>query len=159
MPEAVHNACVKAGVTEEELAYIIPHQANARIVQAAMKNMGLPMDGPLKYYKFDPKFAGLPVCITVEIYNSANQWDVKETYQEILLLGGGKQQIGLPDWFHVPTNRLAYDFDEGDWFPSGWKLPRGKYAHWQGAAKAMQEDRKGENPMYDFGFTHVSPMR
>lgn len=44
MPEAVHNACVKAGVTEEELAYIIPHQANARIVQAAMKNMGLPME-------------------------------------------------------------------------------------------------------------------
>lgn len=119
-------------------------------------NMGLPMEEPLKYYKFDPKFAGLPVCITVEFYNPAKPWEVKETYQEILLLGG-KQQIGLPDWFHVPTNRLAYDFDEGDWFPSGWKLPRGKYAHWQGAAKAMQEDRKGENPMYDFGFTHVAP--
>ncbi len=44
MPEAVHNACVKAGVKEEDLAYIIPHQANARIVQAAMKNMGLPME-------------------------------------------------------------------------------------------------------------------
>lgn len=120
-------------------------------------NMGLPMEGPLKHYKFDPKFAGLPVCITVELYNRDNWWDVKETYQEILLLGGGKQQIGLPDWFHTPTNRLAYDFDEGDWFPSGWKLPRGKYAHWQGAAKAQQKDRKGENPMYDFGFTHVSP--
>lgn len=120
-------------------------------------NMGLPMEVPLKRYKFDPKFAGLPVCITVELYNRDNWWDVKETYQEILLLGGGKQRIGLPDWFHAPTNRLAYDFDEGDWFPSGWKLPRGKYAHWQGAAKAQQKDRKGENPMYDFGFTHVSP--
>jgi hypothetical protein len=100
----------------------------------------------------------LPVCITVELYNRDNWWDVKETYQEILLLGGGEQQIGLPDWFHTPTNRLAYDFDEGDWFPSGWKLPRGKYAHWQGAAKAQQKDRKGENPMYDFGFTHIAPF-
>ena len=121
-------------------------------------NMGKPMEGPLKHYKFDRKFAGLPVCITVELYNRDNWWDVKESYQEILVLGGGEQQIGLPDWFHIPTDRLAYDFDEGDWFPSGWKLPRGKYAHWQGAAKAQQKDRKGENPMYDFGFTHIAPF-
>lgn len=44
MPEAVHKACAKAGVSEQELAYIIPHQANARIVQSAMKNLGLPME-------------------------------------------------------------------------------------------------------------------
>ena len=121
-------------------------------------NMGLPMDVPLKYYKFDPKFAGLPINITVEFYNPANPWEVKENYQEIILLGGGKQQIGLPEWFHYPTNRLGYDFDEGDWFPSGWTLPKGKYALWQGAAKARQKDRHGENPMYDFGFTHVAPF-
>jgi hypothetical protein len=31
---------------------------------------------------------------------------------------GGKQRVRLPESFHFPTNRLAYDFDEGDWFPS-----------------------------------------
>ena len=119
-------------------------------------NMGAPMDVPLKNYKFGPEFSGLPVNLTVEFFNPAKPWEVKENYQEILLLGG-KQSIGLPEWFHIPTNRLGYDFDEGDWFPSGWTLPRGKYALWQGAAKARQQDRKGQCPMYDFGFTHVSP--
>jgi hypothetical protein len=120
-------------------------------------NMGTPMAGPLKDYKFDPRFAGLPVNLTVEFYNKTNQWEVKENYQEILLLGG-QQQIGLPEWFHTPTNRLGYDFDEGDWFPSGWAIPKGKYALWQGAAKARQRDRRGQCPMYEFGFTHVSPV-
>ncbi len=120
-------------------------------------NMGLPMPGPLKRHRFDPRFAGLPVNVTVEFYNPDRPWEVKEDYQEILVLGG-KADIGLPDWFHFPTNRLAYDFDEGNWFPSGWKLPRGKYALWQGAAKARQEDRRGECPAFDFGFTHVSPV-
>jgi hypothetical protein len=120
-------------------------------------NMGAPMAGPLKNYKFGPEFAGLPVNLTVEFYNPAKPWEVKQNYQEIILLGG-KQRIGLPEWFHVPTKRLGYDFDEGTWFPSGWSLPRGKYALWQGAAKARQQDRKGQCPMYDFGFTHVSPI-
>lgn len=120
-------------------------------------NMGTPMPGPLKEFTFPAAFAGLPVNLTVELYNPAIPWEVKENYQVILLLGG-RQCIGLPDWFQVPTNRLAYDFDEGDWFPSGWKLPRGKYALWQGAAKARQQDRHGANPMCVFGFTHVSPI-
>jgi len=119
-------------------------------------NMGAPMTGPLKGYKFSPEFAGLPVNLTVEFFNPAKPWEVKENYQEILLLGG-KQKIGLPGWFHTPTNRLGYDFDEGAWFPSGWSLPRGKYALWQGAAKARQQDRQETCPMYDFGFTHVAP--
>ncbi|HEY3267931.1 MAG TPA: hypothetical protein VGM37_13455 [Armatimonadota bacterium] len=120
-------------------------------------NMGTPMDGPLRNYAFHPEFSGLPVNLTVEFYNPAKPWEVKQSYQEIILLGG-KQRIGLPAWFHTPANRLAYDFDEGRWFPSGWTLPRGKYALWQGAAKARQKDRKGQCPMYDFGFTHVSPI-
>jgi hypothetical protein len=120
-------------------------------------NMGTAMKGSLKQHRFGPEFAGLPVNLTVEFYNPAKPWEVKENYQEILLLGG-QQRIGLPAWFHAPTNRLGYDFDEGGWFPSGWTLPRGKYALWQGAAKARQQDRQGECPMYDFGFTHVSPI-
>jgi len=120
-------------------------------------NMGKSMGVPLKGYRFEPEWAGLPVNLTVEFFNPAKPWEVKESYQEILLLGGGRQRIGLPEWFRVPEKRLGYDFDEGEWFPSGWTLPRGKYALWEGAAKARQQDRKGECPMYDFGFTHVAP--
>jgi hypothetical protein len=121
-------------------------------------NMGAPMEGPLKNYTFPEEFSGLPVNLTVEFYNPEKPWEVKENYQEILLLGGQPPDGLLPKWFHIPTNRLAYDFDEGDWFPAGWTLPRGKFALWQGAAKARQQDRQGHNPMYDFGFTHVSPV-
>lgn len=120
-------------------------------------NMGLPMEVPLKNFRFKPEYSGLPVNLTVEFYHPAKPWEVKESYQEIILLGG-KQRIGLPGWFHIPTGRLGYDFDEGRWFPSGWSLPRGKYGLWQGAAKARQQDRHGQSPMYDFGFTHVSPI-
>lgn len=120
-------------------------------------NMGAPMEVPLENFRFPAEFAGLPIHLTVEFYNAEKPWEVKENYQEILQLGGNSN-IGLPDWFHIPTQRLAYDFDEGNWFPSGWTLPNGKYALWQGAAKARQRDRNGQCPMYDFGFTHVSPI-
>lgn len=112
-------------------------------------------DTPLINYKFPDQFAGLQVNITVEIYNLAKPWEVSETYQETLQLGG-KQRIGLPDWFRLPQDRLAFDFEEGKWFPSGWSLPKGKFACWEGAGKKTQADRSGRHPMLDFGFTHVA---
>lgn len=44
MPEAIVKSCAKAGVTLDALDWIVPHQANIRIVQTAMKNLGLPME-------------------------------------------------------------------------------------------------------------------
>lgn len=120
-------------------------------------NMGPFIEAPLTNYRFPDEFAGLPLTITVELYNPQNIWDVRENYQEIIRLGG-EPRIGLPAWFRFPVNRLGYDFDEGNWFPSGWKLPAGKYALWQGAAKARQKDRRGKPPVFDFGFTHISPV-
>ena len=109
---------------------------------------------PLVNFRFDEKFAGLQVSITVEIFDRAKPWDVSETYQEVLQLGGVPRD--LPEWFKLPQNRLAYDFDEGTWFPAGWQLPRGKFACWEGAAKYNQQDRHGRHPMLDFGFTQVA---
>lgn len=44
MPMCIQEACAKAGFPAAELDWIIPHQANYRIVQTAMKNLGLPME-------------------------------------------------------------------------------------------------------------------
>lgn len=44
MPHAIELACEKAGITPADLDLIVPHQANIRIVQTAMKNIGLPME-------------------------------------------------------------------------------------------------------------------
>ena len=41
---ACHEALDKAGMTLEEVDWIIPHQANLRIIQAAARNMKLPME-------------------------------------------------------------------------------------------------------------------
>lgn len=110
---------------------------------------------PLINHRFDDSLAGLQVSIVVEIYNLDRPWEVVESYQEILQLGG-QRQLELPQWFHVPQHRLAYDFEEGTWFPFGWSLPKGKFACWEGAGSYRQVDRHGQHPMLDFGFTHVA---
>lgn len=44
MPEAVLKACEKAGVSVSGLSLILPHQANARIIETAAKNLDVPME-------------------------------------------------------------------------------------------------------------------
>lgn len=44
LPTAVRAACAKAGIEPAELSMIFPHQANARIIETAAKNLGLPME-------------------------------------------------------------------------------------------------------------------
>ena len=41
MPMAMEKACQKAGIAPKDLDYIIPHQANIRIIETAMKKMGV----------------------------------------------------------------------------------------------------------------------
>jgi 3-oxoacyl-[acyl-carrier-protein] synthase-3 len=44
MPRAVEDACRAAGIAVNELDMIFPHQANLRIIQAAVKNMDIDME-------------------------------------------------------------------------------------------------------------------
>lgn len=44
MPEAIEKSCGKLGLTPADLDWIVPHQANIRIVQTAMKHLRLPME-------------------------------------------------------------------------------------------------------------------
>ncbi len=44
MPQAVEAAAEKAGISLEEIDLIIPHQANIRIVQTAMKRLKMPKE-------------------------------------------------------------------------------------------------------------------
>ena len=120
-------------------------------------DMGEFMTVPLKDYKFDPSYAGLPITITVEIYDNDSLWTCKETYQEILILGGENKVMEFPKWFSVPTDRLAYDFDENPKWPRDWTLPKGKLALFEGCAKLYQKDIEGKNPWLRFGFTHIGP--
>ncbi|MBQ0104604.1 MAG: hypothetical protein KBT47_01030, partial [Armatimonadetes bacterium] len=120
-------------------------------------DMGEYQNGPLKNYKFNKAWSGLPVTITIEIYKNDNYWHTVESYQEILILGGKQKTVEFPKWFSLPKNRLGYDFEENKKWPRDWTLPKGKLAIFQGCAKVRQEDIDGVNPWLRYGFTHVYP--
>src|SRR5690606_41876123 len=44
MCEAAEGAIERAGLTSDDLDYLVPHQANMRIVEATAKYAGIPMD-------------------------------------------------------------------------------------------------------------------
>lgn len=44
LPQAIRSSLEKSGMNVEDLDHIIPHQANIRIIEAAAKRLGLPMD-------------------------------------------------------------------------------------------------------------------
>lgn len=41
VPEAVRAVCAKAGIRVEDIDYLVPHQANKRIIKAAAERLGL----------------------------------------------------------------------------------------------------------------------
>lgn len=69
MPRAVKAACEKAGITPADLALIIPHQANLRILETAAKNLGLPMERIFSnIHKYgNSSSACIPICLTEAI--------------------------------------------------------------------------------------------
>ena len=44
MGKTVETSLERAGMQREELDYLVPHQANIRIIQAAAKRLAMPMD-------------------------------------------------------------------------------------------------------------------
>lgn len=44
LPNALNAAAQKAGLTKDDIDLIIPHQANIRIIETAVQNIGLPME-------------------------------------------------------------------------------------------------------------------
>lgn len=44
MQEVIHHTCEDAGVTAEDLALVIPHQSNLRIIESACHRAGVPLE-------------------------------------------------------------------------------------------------------------------
>lgn len=49
LPNAVLKACEKANISPDEIDWIVPHQANVRIIETAAKNLGVSMDKMIVY--------------------------------------------------------------------------------------------------------------
>lgn len=86
MPNAVSEACRKAGITPDELSLIIPHQANIRIVQTAAKNLGISMD---KLFVNIEKYGNISsACIPVAISEAKASGRIKKG-DKLCLVGFG----------------------------------------------------------------------
>ena len=65
MPFAVEQACTRAEMTVDELALIVPHQANTRIVETATKKLGISQDKifcNIERYG-NTSSASIPICL------------------------------------------------------------------------------------------------
>ena len=86
MPEAVEKAAAKAGLALEDLDLIIPHQANIRIVQTAIKRLKLPLD---KFYINIQEFGNISsACIPLGLAQLREQGKLKKG-DKICLVGFG----------------------------------------------------------------------
>lgn len=66
MPYSMQKACEKAGIEPIDLKYIIPHQANYRIIETAARNLKVPMEKVFVNVQNlgNISSACIPVCLT-----------------------------------------------------------------------------------------------
>ncbi|MFD1850059.1 beta-ketoacyl-ACP synthase III [Oceanobacillus bengalensis] len=88
MPEASVNVIEKAGINKEDVDYLIPHQANIRIMEAARERLGVPeekMNKSVKKYG-NTSAASIPIALS----ESAKDGSIKDNDIVVLVgFGGG----------------------------------------------------------------------
>lgn len=69
MGESALNVTEKAGLTKEDVDYLIPHQANIRIMEAARERLGLPVEKMSKsVHKYgNTSAASIPISLTDDL--------------------------------------------------------------------------------------------
>lgn len=69
MGESAENVIVKAGITKEEVDFLVPHQANIRIMEASRLRLGLPeekMSTTIKQFG-NTSAASIPIALKEEL--------------------------------------------------------------------------------------------
>lgn len=71
LPKYVEELIEKSGMTADDIDYLIPHQANIRIIQAVQERLGLPEDKVvtnIKYYG-NTSAASIPIALAEGVEN------------------------------------------------------------------------------------------
>ena len=65
MVDSAHKSMAIAGVTADDIALVVPHQANIRIIQAACDRLGIPMDraATCLHYTGNTSSASIPLAL------------------------------------------------------------------------------------------------
>lgn len=86
MGKAVENVLARAGMTIDDIDLVIPHQANLRIIQGAVKLMGISMDKV--YVNLENRGNTSSACIPTCLDDLAKEGRIKEG-MKICLVGFG----------------------------------------------------------------------
>jgi 3-oxoacyl-[acyl-carrier-protein] synthase-3 len=65
MVDSAQKSMAHAGVTADQIALVVPHQANVRIIQAACERLGIPMDraATVLHYTGNTSSASIPLAL------------------------------------------------------------------------------------------------
>ncbi|MBF0484446.1 MAG: ketoacyl-ACP synthase III [Candidatus Omnitrophica bacterium] len=88
MAEAVDIAAKKAGITLDQIACVIPHQANDRIIQAVAKKLGAPKE---KVFVNIEKYGNMSAAsVAIALYEAVESGAVKKgDYVALVVFGAG----------------------------------------------------------------------
>ena len=69
MPFAVEKVLERSGVSKEDIDFIVPHQANDRILQSAAKRLGMPNEKMISHLADlgNTSSASIPICLDREV--------------------------------------------------------------------------------------------
>lgn len=87
MSTAATDCLAKAGITDKEISWLIPHQANARIIDAIAKSLNIPLD---KVYKTLHKYGNTSASsIGIAFDELTQEYDLKVGEHLLMAAFGG----------------------------------------------------------------------
>lgn len=88
MPQSCVNVIEKAGLEKEDVDYLVPHQANTRIMEAARERLGIPEEKMARYIQYygNNSSASIPIALS----ESVRAGKIKDGNNVVLVgFGGG----------------------------------------------------------------------
>ena len=84
--ETINTLTEKAGISKEDLDYIVPHQANVRIIRAASKRSGIPLD---KFFINLPRYGNTSAATIPIAFKEMDEKGLLKKDQKIITIGFG----------------------------------------------------------------------
>jgi 3-oxoacyl-[acyl-carrier-protein] synthase-3 len=98
MTELIRDVISSSGLTEEELKFVIAHQANYRIIEQAARELNIPME---RFYINIDKYANTSAATIGIALDEINRADMLQSGDKLILIGFGGGMTGgviLLEW-------------------------------------------------------------
>lgn len=92
LPFCVNKVCGEVGIKPSEIDLLIPHQANIRIINAAMKSLDIPQERV--FINIDRRGNSSSACVPTCIYEAVGQGRLKRGDKVVIVAFGGGLTYG-----------------------------------------------------------------